>query len=145
MKKLLTILLILTALSTTAQERWQNYTRIGLTTGSVVLNAAGDAMMDEGEKVWGHSLRAASIAILLINPLITEVQKEDWLPYVLQYAFIRFAVFDYTYNATRGLPIGYTGNTSMYDKAMQKVPNSFEAWSKGIFLTVGITINLREL
>jgi hypothetical protein len=41
--------------------------------------------------------------------------------------------------------MGYTGNTSMYDKAMQKVPNGFEAWSKSIFLTVGITINLREL
>jgi hypothetical protein len=144
MKKLLTILLLLTALSANSQE-WKNYTRIGLTTSSVVLNAAGDAMMDEGEKVWGHSLRAASIAVLLINPLITEAQREDWLPYILQYVFIRFAVFDYTYNATRGLPMGYTGNTSMYDKAMQKVPNGFEAWSKSIFLTVGITINLREL
>jgi hypothetical protein len=144
MKKLLTILLLLTALSANSQE-WKNYTRIGLTTSSVVLNAAGDAMMDEGEKVWGHSLRAASIAVLLINPLITEAQREDWLPYVLQYVFIRFALFDYTYNATRGLPMGYTGNTSMYDKAMQKVPNGFEAWSKSIFLTVGITINLREL
>jgi hypothetical protein len=144
MKKLLTILLLLTALSANSQE-WKNYTRIGLTTGSVVLNAAGDALNDEGEKVWGHSLRAASIAVLLINPLITEVQREDWLPYILQYVFIRFALFDYTYNATRGLPMGYTGNTSHYDKLMQKVPNSFEAWSKGIFLTVGITINLREL
>jgi hypothetical protein len=109
------------------------------------LNAAGDALNDKGEKVWGHSLRAASIAVLLINPLITEVQREDWLPYVLQYVLIRFAVFDYTYNATRGLPMGYTGNTSHYDKLMQKVPNGFEAWSKSIFLTVGITINLREL
>jgi hypothetical protein len=142
MKKILVIVLLMISTLSFAQERWQNYTRIGMTAGSVALNAVGDGLKDDGHKVWGHSANAASIALLLLNPIITDIQKEDLLPYISQYVLIRFAVFDYTYNATRRLPFGYTGTTSHYDKFMQKVPDGFELWSKSLVFTVGIKINL---
>lgn len=143
MKKLLTILLIIASLSATAQN--EDYKRLGMFVGSIALDAAGDAMLDEGNKELGHVLNGASIAVTLSMPLLLDIDKDKWYGYLLSYTFIRFATFDYTYNATRGLPMGYTGNTSYYDKAMQTVPNGFELWSKSIFLTAGIAINFNEL
>lgn len=142
MKKLLIILLILVSFQATAQDGWK---RLALFTSSVALNATGDALNDAGHKEWGHVCNAASIGVTLSVPLFTEVESDDWLPMILSYTFIRFAIFDYTYNGVRGLPMGYTGNSSYYDKAMQTVPNGFELWGKSIFLTAGIAINFNEL
>ena len=124
MKKLIIIILLLISVQSFSQDNWK---RLGLFTSSIVLNAAGDGFMDEGNKEIGHLLKAASIGTTLAIPLIIDVDKDDWLEYILSYAFIRFAIFDYTYNATRGLPIGYTGNTLHYDTFMKRIPNGFEA------------------
>jgi hypothetical protein len=145
MKKLILILLIGLFTTTIASSQNENWKRLGLFTASIALDAAGDALMDDGTKKLGHLCNAASVATTISIPFILDVDKENWLGYLASYTFIRFAVFDYTYNGVRGLPFGYTGNTSHYDKMMQKVPNGFELWSKSIVLSVGLHINFDKL
>lgn len=116
-----------------------------LYTGSILLNAVGDGLNDSGYKDWGHVANAASIATLLISPLILDYQKDKWYIYLLSYGFLRVSFFDYTYNATRGIPINQIGTTSMWDKGLQRLnpPNTY--MMRGVSLIMGISLPINEL
>ena len=142
MKKVLILILILLSLNSYSQTRKENWTRLGLFTGSIVLNAVGDGLNDSGNKEWGHLCNAASIGLTLSIPLIIKVDKDNWYCYLLEYMFIRFAIFDYTYNMTRGLPYDYIGDSSSYDKALGSQEHLI--FPKTLSLTVGIAINFQQ-
>jgi len=127
-------------------DRSRAITTIGFYTASVALNAMGDAYNDEGNKALGHSLNALSIASLLVEPIITEPEREEWLSRIASYTFIRYGTFDYIYNATRGLPLTYIGNSSISDKIMRKfkAPDNFFVIPKTLSLTVGFAIPLNH-
>ena len=60
------------------------------------------------------------------------------------FVLIRFLIFDYIYNKTRGIPLYYTGTTKLYDKLLSKVPGHFILFVKVILGIVG-TIFLLNL
>ena len=113
---------------------------------SILLNATGDALKDSGHKVWGHTANAASIATLLSSKFYMDYSREDWLTYMLSYMCFRISLFDPIYNSVRGLPITYIGNTSLWDKGLQKLapPEGFML-GRGISLIVGISLPLNNL
>ena len=141
MKKLIIILLFF-SLNLHAQEGWKT---IAVYTGSIVLNAVGDGLNDNGVKGWGHVSNAASIGVLLASPFILDYDKDKWYYYLITYTALRISFFDYTYNATRGLPINYIGNTSFWDQGLQELnpPNTY--LFRGVTLIVGISIPIQEL
>jgi len=149
MKKLILILLLSSLLfSVTAQNRQ----RIGepakvilLYTGSILLNAVGDGLDDSGHKDWGHACNAASIATLLISPLVLDYQKDKWYIYLLSYTSLRIALFDYTYNATRGIPINQIGSVSYWDKGLQRLNPPDTYMMRGVSLIMGISLPINEL
>ena len=75
------------------------------------------------------------------------MNKDNWWWYLASYISIRIAVFDYSYNITRGLPMSHIGTTSITDKIQQKFnpPAGHIFFPKMIFFTVGITIPIKEL
>lgn len=85
---------------------------IAVYTGSILLNAIGDGLNDSGDKGWGHACNALSTGFLLTSPLILDYEKSKWGWYLTSYISLRIALFDYTYNTTRGLPLNYIGGTS---------------------------------
>ena len=53
-------------------------------------------------------------------------------------------MFDPIYNGTRGLPINYIGNTSLWDKGLQEFdPEAGLLFMRAVFLTAGVSITLR--
>ena len=118
-----------------------------LYSAAIIFDAVGDGLYDSGEKTWGHTLQAASVATLLISPLVLDMNKDNWWWYIITYTSLRIAIFDYSYNLTRGLPLNYVGTTSITDKIQQKFnPPTGHLWfPKAIFLTLSITIPINEL
>lgn len=118
---------------------------IAVYSGSIILNAVGDGLNDNGEKGWGHACNAASIGLLLTSPFIIDYNKSKWGYYLASYISLRVALFDPSYNLTRGLPITYIGNTSTWDKGLQKLspPDGLMA-GRGVSFIVGISIPLKE-
>jgi hypothetical protein len=147
MKNLLFIVLSFFMITTQAQEvKFKTFSTstevITLTLGSVLLNAAGDALNDNGEKGWGHTLNALSIATLLTLPLV--VDESEALTTFFTYIGFRFSTFNPTYNAVRGLPLNYIGTTSFDDKLLGKLkpPDGFLFARSVVFVTtVSIPIN----
>jgi len=154
MKKLLTILLLFTYLSVSGQlsgtnetffKRFPEPAKVILTyTGAVILNAVGDGLNDNGIKGWGHVSNAASIGVLLASPFILDYDKSKWYYYLITYTALRISFFDYTYNATRGLPLEYIGGTSFWDKGLQKLNPPGTYMFRGVSLIVGISIPIQE-
>jgi len=147
MKKLFSILLILIAFSSFAQyskieQRRNNWARLGLFTGSIILNSIGDGLNDSGNKDWGHICNAASIGLTLSIPLLIDVNKDNWIAYLLEYTFIRFAIFDYAYNMAAGNKYNYIGNSNFYDKALGNTDHL--GFAKVMVLTVGVSINFQQ-
>ena len=93
----------------------------------------------------GHSLKAASVGVLLSKPLIQNLTKQEWILDIISYGFIRAGSFDSFYNGARGLPINKLGTTSLWDKAWKSVegPESWMYIPKGICLTVGFQIPIK--
>ena len=147
MKTLISILLIFTLVSAQAQRPSQKEAvkTIALFTTSIVLSSMGDGFNDSGSKVLGHSLNAASTGLLLASPFILNVSKENWLWYIASYSFIRVGLFDTSYNLTRGLPISYVGDSSLWDKAIgaTKSPPAALIAGKSLFLIVGFSIPIK--
>ena len=145
MKRILfSIILIFLCLNINAQraEAWKV---IGVYTASIVLDAVGDGLNDSGEKVLGHSLQAASTGLLLSSPFIIDYQKDKWYWYLLSYTFIRVSLFDYTYNITRGLPLEYRGNSSLFDRSINAFNPPDTKFFRTTTIIVGISIPLNEL
>jgi len=156
MKKLLiTLLMFVLTIGVNAQYlKTEKQSRIPesvkviiLYTGAIVLDAVGDGLCDDGNKAWGHALNAASVGILVASPFILDIQKDKWYWYLLSYVSLRVALFDPVYNLTRGLPIDYIGDNSIWDKGMQEFnpPRNAQLWGRSVFLVVGLTIPLREI
>lgn len=144
MRILLILLLLFLSLTLSAQkhEAWKT---VALYSSSILMDAAGDALNDSGHKDWGHVLNATSVGVLVVSPFLIEYQKKKWGWYVASYVGLRIGLFDYTYNAVRGIPINEIGTTSFWDKGLQKLnpPNTY--LGRAVFLTVGFAIPFNEL
>lgn len=116
-----------------------------LYTGSIILDAAGDALNDSGHKEWGHLCCAASVGSLLISPFIIDYQRSKWGWYLTSYVSLRIALFDYTYNLSRELPLNYTGSTSNWDKMTRGMKTSHLSICRGAALAIGITVPITKL
>ena len=137
MKKLLTILLLSSVFTTCfsqpdiktdyfdntikIEQKSQAWKVITLYSGAIILNAVGDGLNDSGEKQWGHFCNAASVGILLTSPFIIDYEKSKWGWYLTSYVGLRIALFDYSYNLSRDLPLNYIGGTSTWDKVLGKM------------------------
>ncbi len=150
MKKLVTALLLcLIVLPSYGQQKKKvpEYVKvIGIYTSSIILDAVGDALNDEGNKEWGHVCNAASVGLLLTSPFIIDYDKSKWGWYLASYVSLRISLFDPSYNLTRGLPVTYIGGTSLWDKGLQKFapPDGFMT-GRGVSLVLGISIPINEL
>ena len=135
--KYLIVILLFFSLNVSAQK-WQIP---ALYAGSVIFNGIGDGLNDNGQKGWGHFSNAVSISLLLFSPLIADYNKDKWWAYPISYGFIRAGVFDPSYNLSRGLPITYIGNSSLWDKFLQELdpPDGF-MFGRAAFFTVGFSI-----
>jgi len=126
------------------KTRRNNWKRLGMFVASVTFNAVSDGLRDDGKKQWAHIAQVGNIGTLLAIPFVTDIRKEQWPQYLATYAAVRYGEFDYAYNATRGLPMDYLGDTCLYDKFMKKQPAFLRFFSKAVILTGGVAINFRE-
>jgi len=153
MKRIFSIILILATLSISAQEykkewRYKEAAKtIALYSASIILDAVGDGYNDSGNKVLGHSLNAVSTGLLVASPFILDADKHNWGWYAASYVSLRVGLFDMSYNATRGLPLQYVGNSSIYDKtvAATKSPDSWLFAGRTFCLFIGVVIPINEL
>lgn len=158
MKKLLTLILTLSLyLGLNAQyydiynpapredkiPQWVKVTTIY--TASIVLDAMADAQRDEGNKPLSHALEAASVGVMLASPFIIDYDKSKWGWYLTSYVTLRIALFDPTYNISRGLPLSYNGTTSAWDKTLTTMPAGFKTFGRSVFFVVGFSIPINEL
>ena len=119
---------------------------ISLYAGSIILEGIGDGLYDNGQKELGKCLQAVSLGMVLLSPAILNMDRDNWFWYVLTYTSFRIALFDYTYNITRDLPINHIGTTSYWDKALHEFsPPGAQLFFRGIFCTLAITIPINEL
>jgi hypothetical protein len=118
---------------------------IALATTSIILNGIGDGLNTNPKtKPAGHIVTAAAIGTLVSMPLLTNFEKKKWYIYLLSYSFLRAGLFDATYNTTRGLPLGYNGNSCLWDKFWTK------SGGKGFLfpilcISVGVALPIDEL
>jgi len=125
---------------------------IAVYTTSIVLGGIGDGLNDGiiGDKSYkplGHALNATSVGILLVSPFILDYNRKNMVWYLASYLSINIGLFDISYNAARGLPIGYVGNSCLYDKFWRatKSPESWIVFKDAFFITIGIMIPINEL
>jgi len=163
MKKLILIILTALSISVSAQDynpyiqdltpierEWKHkeaVKTIALYSASILLDAVGDGLNDDGSKVLGHALQATSTGLLVASPFILDVHKYNWGWYAASYISLRIGLFDNAYNITRGLPMGYVGNSSLWDKAVDQT-KSTEGWiiaGRSFFFLLGFTIPINEL
>ncbi len=117
---------------------------VGLYTASVVLNAMGDGFNNSNRKTLGHVCNGASIGLLVASPFVVKYNAKKWYWYLASYVSLRVGLFDVTYNATRGLPLNFTGTTSPTDIAYNKMeidPNV----TRSLCLTLGMSIPIALL
>ncbi len=107
---------------------------IGYQIGTIALGAVGDGLNDSGHKEWGHTLQALEVGALMSGPFIFKMTRRDYLPYLSGYVFMRFALFDNIYNASRGLPGDHIGSVSWYDRMREEL----NAPSCGVGICEGI-------
>ena len=119
----------------------------GLFAASIILDAVGDGLNDDGDKVWGHALNATSKGLLIASPFIVDIDRSKWHYYAASYITMRMALFDPVYNTTRGLDIGYIGNSSVWDKGMQKFnpPPGAQLWGRGVMMGFSLTMTFKLL
>ena len=155
--RILIIILLVFSLNCSAQIVEPDYTvkkdhstalkTIGIYTASIVLDAVGDGLMDNGDKQWGHLCNAASTGILVASPFVIDFKKEDWIWHLTSYTLMRMAIFDIVYNLTRGLAWNYHGTTSGWDGLWNELnpPGWAEGYGRTIFFTFAIVIPLQNM
>ena len=115
-----------------------------LATTSIILNGIGDGLnANPNTKPAGHIFTAAAIGTLVATPFLVNYNKRKWYIYALSYEFLR-ALFDPTYNTTRGLPYNYSGNSCTWDKFWRKAGGR-NAFDMGLCITMGVFLPLNEL
>ena len=149
MRILLVILLLISNISQAQVKNKHNkekWARIGLITGSIMFNAIGDGLYDDGHKLAAKSFRAASIGSLLAIPVVAgPIGRKKAFKYVLSYGLMRYALFDITYNATRRLPLNYVGTTSIHDRMIGGMPRSMLFMTRATSMWISIELNNREV
>ena len=65
---------------------------------------------------------------------------------LIKYVGFRVSLYDFSYNATRGLPLGYIGTTSYWDKARQEfnAPLGLQCWSHSVYFTFALTFPINK-
>ena len=110
------------------------------------LDATADALMDSGQKEAGHIMQAATVASFVIEPGF--IKYDSWYDVGIKSVMLvgaRVLLFNLTYNAVRGLPLGYHGTTSYYDKFWNQQPVPGWGVKTGFFVaTVHFTLNYWE-
>ena len=153
MKKIVIILIVL-LMSFSAMAQYNPYkvdhkdaiVALSLITTTIVLDAMGDSFNDTGRKTIGHSLNALSIGSLLLAPVLLDLTTENWILYGITYIGLRISFFDPVYNLTRGLPIGFIGSTSAWDRTIKQMTGPGQSWLLGIrslSLVVAISIPIK--
>jgi len=115
-----------------------------LYSGSIILNGVGDGLNNNNHKTWGHTCNALSIGTLLVSPFIIHYDKSKWYGYILDYAFLRYSLFDASYNIASGQRYNYIGTTAGTDIIFRKAPTNFRTFTKGISLIVGIALPIND-
>ena len=114
----------------------------GIAVFATVTEAIGDGMYDNGDKMEGKLLQAISLGshFAYIEPMRNSNASWLWVPFIEM--FWRFILFDMVYNLTRGLPVGYIGNTSYFDKGLQAFgpPTGMRMFANGITATFVISL-----
>ena len=114
----------------------------GIAVFATVTEAIGDGMYDNGNKMPGKAFQATSLASHFLYIPVMKNSNANWLLVPLVEMCWRFILFDMVYNLTRGLPIGYIGNTSYWDKGMQSFapPTGMRMFANGVAATFVITL-----
>jgi hypothetical protein len=117
-----------------------------INSAAITFQAMGDAYRDMGwlehnsqKSMYGHMLHTGMVFSFLT--LSTEhFNRKEWIWETILYAGLRFAMYDFIYNKTRGLPFNYFGSSSKYDLFMKKhAPDGFII-GKTVIFSVTITI-----
>jgi len=124
------------------RDVWNEVKVCGIMVSQITLAAASDALYDNGDKVESKLVELASLGILAYGAATFDINKFNWWRYLIKYTAFRIGTYDFTYNAIRGLPLDYIGNTGVWDKARQitSPPLGMQVWGKGIFFIAGATI-----
>jgi len=91
---------------------------------ATTLEAIGDALYDMGkgtnqnQMMAGKFFQGVSLGEHFLYIPVMKDSQASWLWVPIIEALWRFVIFDITYNLTRGLPIGYVGNTTFWDRGM---------------------------
>ena len=98
----------------------------GIAIFATVTEAIGDGLYDNGktngnqnQMMTGKAFQATSIGAHFLYIPAMKNSNTSWLLVPVVEAIWRFILFDITYNLTRGLNIGYIGNTTYWDRGMQ--------------------------
>jgi hypothetical protein len=113
---------------------------------SITLRYTGDALMDSGNKEWGHACRALGYGSLLAQPFLIDFDKDDWKWKFPAYIALNFALGNLIYNAINPNvnDLLYYGDTDFFDKQFGKMmPGYHQLWPKTIALTFAVSITLR--
>lgn len=93
-------------------------TILSLTT---ILDAFGDAMRFMGKQIIHHIAEASVIALWIAGAwFLREVSDYEFLWLIIYMICFRMIVFDQLFNVFAGLPFFHVGNSSLWDKLMQK-------------------------
>lgn len=139
MRRVLIILFCSLCFLTHGQGGW----KVAAVGGGSVALAIGDGLNDSGHKDWGHLVEAIGLGAYGSYGYLLD--KDSLVKDVMAGVFVRYGVFDPSYNLTRGLPVGYTGNTSYPDKILRKFnpPEGMKMFTHGLSLVAGISLILR--
>lgn len=87
---------------------------------AIGLDAASDAVRDNGNKKLSHVLEALMLAVFLSTPFTfnADVHQIGW--YLVPFVLMRVSLFDPIYNKIRKLPLCYHGTTSLWDKLVSR-------------------------
>ena len=111
---------------------------------SIILNGVGDGLNNNNHKTWGHACNALSIGTLVASPFLMKYDKHKWYGYILDYAFLRYSLFDASYNIANGQKFDYIGTTAGTDIIFRKAPTGFRDFTKGLSLIMGISLPINN-
>ena len=91
------------------------------------LEAIADGLYDKGKKTIsgivefiGKLITIGTTAYVTYGVVVGSIDIPIW-KLIAGFVFVRFLIFDFIYNVTRGLSLWYIGNTKIYDKVMIKL------------------------
>ena len=139
-----------------AQTRKQSQTPWKITAiaiSTTVVESIGDALYDIGkadgnqnQMMIGKTLQGASLGGHYFYIPTIKDSEVSWLWVPLIEILWRIALFDLVQNLTRGLPIGYIGNTSYWDRGMQSFspPAGMRIFADCVIATFAISLTFNK-